>query len=182
MGSDSSMRSDSVSGSGFQASIFLGFPGLRDIHLPRDSRALYAPIFPTFPASDQRCSLVRHIHQPSQREKLKNRLPMDECLCWLDCEASPVRSSQILRSRRRDSTPGSTRNGSSRQSGLSGVGPEPQTVQDNDCLSNAPSRPGQLNCETARRGRSGDRACRVAEIVLALGEPRLSRLRRVSAL
>ena len=38
---------------------------------------------------------------------------------WLDCEASPVRSSQILRSRRRDSSAGSTRNGSSRPSGLS---------------------------------------------------------------
>jgi hypothetical protein len=38
---------------------------------------------------------------------------------WLDCEASPVLFRQILRSHRRDSSAGSTRNGSSRPLGLS---------------------------------------------------------------
>jgi len=46
----------------------------------------------------------------------------------------------------------------------------------------AQSRPGLLNCETALLGRFGDRTCSVAKIVLELGEPRLSRSRRVSAL
>jgi hypothetical protein len=38
---------------------------------------------------------------------------------WLDCEAWPVRSRPILPSRRRDTSPGSPRNGSSPPSGLS---------------------------------------------------------------
>jgi hypothetical protein len=63
-----------------------------------------------------------------------------------------------------------------------GVGSEPETVQDNDCLSNAQGRPGLLNCASARPGRFGDRACRVAEILLELGELRLSRLRGVFAI